>query len=194
MRTLMVALLACYASAQTPQSQAGFRLGYVRNVYVESLGQGDAAKVVRDQVIGAILNRTGLVIEAERSTADAALFGTAVVTSGQMHWAVGSLSSRSAAVASASQSGASAAAVAASNARFSAGGGTIRITELGLQLKDLDDRILWAFDGTRCLDTTALLLLGAPKNKPVTVCATEQLVKAIDRDAKSAKSGDKPRR
>lgn len=66
------------------------------------------------------------------------------------------------------------------------GGRTIRITELGLQLSDEYGRLLWAFDSSRCLDVTTLLMAGYPAKKPVIGCAIEQMIKAVNKDAKKA--------
>jgi hypothetical protein len=174
-------------SAQQPTSNPGFRLGYVLKVHVAALGTNEAAMFVRDQLAGAILNRTRLQLESDPSRADAVLIGTAIVTSGYQHWAVGSRSSSSATAAVASAGGSASAAAASADGRFSAGGGTVRITELGLQLADPDGRILWAYDRSRCLDVTTLVLIGVPRNRSTTVCAAEQLAKAIDKDAKAAR-------
>jgi hypothetical protein len=169
---------------QQPTSAPGFRLGFVRKIFVEDLGPDQAAKYVRDQLTGALLNRTRISVETDRVLGDAILKGTAVVGNGYREWAVGSVSGYGAAVAVSSPEGSGAAAAVATEKQFSAGGGTVRIIELGLQLVDSDGRVLWAYDATRCADTAALVLLGTSRNKPTTVCAVEQLVKAIDRDAK----------
>jgi len=181
-------LLAFQALGQNLPSTKGFRLGYTQSIYIESLGADDAAKFVRDQLTGALLNRTHIAVENDRQRADALLVGTAIVTSGFQSWAVGS-SSSGAAASAASSNGSMAAAAVTSAATFSSAGGTVRITELGLQLTDRDGRVLWAYDRSRCLDAATLVLVGIPKNKPTTVCAAEQLAKAIDKDAKSARTG-----
>lgn len=165
----LVLLISSFS--QQPPSNPGFRLGYVRKVYIESLGTSDAAKLVGDQLVGALLNKTHLEIQNDRSAADAALSGTAILTSGSMHWAVGS--------ATATQTSAT--------AQISAGGRTIRITDLGLRLADMDNRLIWAFDPSHCLDVTTLVLFGVPTKKQAISCAVEQLMKAIRKDAKDAK-------
>jgi hypothetical protein len=157
------------ASAQAPPNP-GFRLAFVQRIYIESLGEDLPSTLVRSQIAAAIFKRTGLEPVADRAAADAVLTGTAMVTSGHLHWAIAS--------ASANQTSAT--------AQASAGGGTVRITELGLQLSDPYGRILWAFDGSGCLETTTLVLTGIPLHKPPTLCAAEQLAKAISRDAKAA--------
>jgi hypothetical protein len=193
MRTVALALqLAAILAAQSPQpsvSVSGFRLGYVLRIYLAGLGTDEASRFVRDQLAGAILNRTRLELQTDPTGADAVLLGTAIVTNGFEQWAVGSSSFEAAATAAASQGRAASAAAVTSNSRFAAGGGTVRITELGLQLAAPDGRILWAYDGSRCLAAAAVILTGAPRKKSATVCAAEQLVKAIDNDAKAARRG-----
>jgi hypothetical protein len=88
MRQLIVALFCAIAEAQ-PSSNPGFRLGYVRSIYIESLGSSDAARMVRDQIVGALLSRSTLGVENDKAQAHAILNGTAMVTSGEMRWAVG---------------------------------------------------------------------------------------------------------
>lgn len=161
-------LLAASACAQSPVSNAGFRIAYVRKIYIEDLGADNAAKLVRDQLTGAIFRKTRLQVESAKADADATLIGTAIVTSGSLHWAVGSAAANST----------------SASAQLNTGGRTIRITELGLQLTDRDGRILWAFDGSHCLDVTTLVLWGIPKKKTPTTCAVDQLVKAIETDAR----------
>jgi len=175
MNFAVVALIAAVAS-QTPPSASGFRLGYTQKIYVEDLGSDDAAKLVRNQIIGAILHRSKLHVEGDKSSADVVLSGTAIVTSGSLHWMVGSTS------AAATPNSA------AASSQVIAGAKTVKITQLGLQLADQDHRILWAFDGGRCLDVQTLLLWGVPRNKTPITCALEQLAKAIDKDAREARS------
>jgi len=179
-------MLCVFSNAQ-PSSNPGFRLGYVRSVYVESLGASDAAKMVRDQLVGALLNRAALGVENERGNAHAFLAGTAMVTSGEAHYAVSSASAASSAAAVAVPGGAAAAASSGSRSRSIETGGTIRITELGLELSDEAGRILWAFDPTNCKEfTTHVLSRIPPPQKPAIACAIEQLARAINRDAKKA--------
>ena len=75
-----------------------------------------------------------------------------------------------------------------SSANYSSGRGTVRITELGLQLQDGSGRVLWAFDASRCIDVAGHLLVGSPIEKSPTVCAAEQLARAIDKDGKASRS------
>lgn len=185
MKQLIFALFCALAQAQ-PSSNPGFRLGHVRSIYIESLGTTDPAKLVRDQIVGFIVGRSTLVVETDRTRAHAILTGTAIVTSGEMYWAVGSSSSTSSAAAAATTGGSAAAAASSSSSTSSMGGRTIRITELGLQLSDEYGKILWAFDGSNCLDVTTLLMVGYPAKKPVIGCAIQQMVKAINKDAKKA--------
>jgi hypothetical protein len=186
MKQLSFVLFFAFAQAQ-PSSNPGFRLGYVRSLYIESLGTSDAARMVRDQIVGALLSRSTLAVENDKTKAHAVLDGTAMVTSGEMHWAVGSASSASSAAAVAMPGAAAASSSSASASRVSAGGGTVRITELGLRLSDEYGKILWAFDPSNCGEfTTHMLSRNPPPQKPAIVCATEQLVKAINKDAKKA--------
>jgi hypothetical protein len=170
-------VIACFFAtallvpAQPTAPNPGFRLGYVRSIYIESLGTDDAARIVRDQIAGAVLNRTHIVLTNDKAQADATLAGTAMVTSGNMHWMVGS--------GAANQTSAT--------AQVIVGGGTVRITELGLQMVDPGGRILWAYDRSKCLNTTTLILWGVPTHKGATVCAAEQLAKAIDKDARRSR-------
>jgi hypothetical protein len=164
-------LFAVVALGQQTVSNPGFRIAYVQKLYIENLGTDDAAKLVRDLVTGAILRRTNLQVQSEKLGADAVLIGTAIVSSGSVHWAVGSAT----------------ASPASATAQVATGGKTVHITQLGLQLLDTDGRIMWAFDGSHCLDVTTLLLWGVPRKKAPTVCAVEQLVKAIDKDVKDSR-------
>jgi len=192
------ALSACVAAlyaasgllAQPQPSVAGqLRLGNVRRLYVESLGEGDAAKIVHDQLVGALLNRTPFKVERDQSRADGRLIGTAVVKSGVAQWIVGSSSSSSSAAAVTSGYGSAAAASANSSGRISGGGRTIRITELGLELVDRDGGLLWAYDGSRCLNKENLILFGIPSHRSAEVCAAEQLAKAVEKDYKAHRHG-----
>jgi hypothetical protein len=176
------------ATLLAQNSSPGFRLGYTRRIYVEALGTEDGAKLPRDHVIGALLNRTKLSVDTNKTRADAILIGTGIVTSGYRKFVVGSSNSEAAAVAVATPSGAAAGAATSSSQNTITGGGIVRISELGLQLTDQDGRILWAFDPNNCRNTSTMLLTGVPTNKDVTVCAAEQLARAIDKDAKAARS------
>jgi len=175
--------------AQQAPSVSGFRLGYTRRVYIENLGASEEAQIVRSQLSGAILSRTKLTLSNDRRDADAILIGNATIIAGNRQGVVGYSSTESAAAAAASGDSAVAAAASASRSRVVASAGTVLITAMGLQLLDRDDHIIWAFDGTRCSDTSSLLLLGVSRTKPVTTCAAEQLANAIDRDLKASRHG-----
>jgi hypothetical protein len=143
--------------------------------------------MVRDQIVGALLSRSTLGVENDKTKAHAILNGTAMVTSGEMHWAVGYASSSASAAAVVTPRIGAASASSSSASTSSAGGQTVRITELGLQLTDEYGRILWAFDPSNCGEfTTHVLSRNPPPQKPAIVCATEQLAKAINKDAKKA--------
>jgi hypothetical protein len=181
-------LLAVSSWAQG-QSNAGFRLSFVEKIYIDQLGEGEAARIIRDQLTGAFLNRTrGLTIVTEPSQADAILTGNATIKTAYRQWAAGSSQSSADATAAANGKVSAAASAASSSSRVYAGGGTIRITELGLQLVSTDGRVLWAYDGSKCLNKTTLVLVGVPTWSPATVCAVQQLTKAMDRDNKESRS------
>lgn len=161
---------------QQPPSNPGFRLGYVRSVYVESLGDDSSARTVQAQLVGAILNESHLKVETNRAEAHASLAGGATLSSGYSQWSIGTSRTSSAAAAVITPYGAAAAASAASSSMSESRGSTFRITDLGLTLTDMGGHLLWAFDPTRC------------RRYAVTSCAVEQLTRAIDKDAKAARS------
>ena len=94
---LVAASLSAQRHAPPPAGQ--FRLAQVRSVFVEPLGGGEAANLVHDQLVAALLNRTNLRVESGPSLADARLTGAATVRSGEAHWLVGSAASSAAAAA-----------------------------------------------------------------------------------------------
>jgi hypothetical protein len=186
MKQLILALFCALTQAQQ-SSNPGFRLGYVRSIYIESLGSSDAAKMVRDQIVGTLLGRSTLGVENDKTKAHAILNGTAMVTSGEMHWAVGYASSASAAAAVSTPRFGATASSSSSTSTSSVGSQTVRITELGLQLSDESGKILWAFDASNCREfTTHVLSRNPPPQKPAIACAIEQLIRTIDKDAKKA--------
>lgn len=67
--------------AQQPPTNPGFRLAYVRIVYIEDLGSDSGAKIVREQIIGAFLTRTKLTVVKSRELADAIISGAAATSS-----------------------------------------------------------------------------------------------------------------
>src|SRR5579862_6286336 len=149
MKALALLLSGLPAWAQTGQTaNPGFRLAYVRTIYIESLGDDYGARVVHDQLAGALVNRTKLLLQTSRSDADAAFTGNATTTSEKVQWS------------SASAAASATATRADSAARAGAGSGTIHLTWLGLQLTDRYGQILWAYDGTRCIDMQMLILVG----------------------------------
>ena len=182
---LIFSLLAAALSlAQAP------RLFEVEKIYIEDLGAEDAAHFVRDQLIGAFFNRTrGIILVTSRDQADAVLIGTANIRDGYRTWSIGSHQTSTAAAAVATSGGSASAASSESSTRRQSGGGTIRITELGLQLVSPDGRILWAYDGTKCLNTSLFVLTGIPAKNPTTVCAVQQLAKAMDKDERDRRKG-----
>jgi len=180
MKQLIFALFCALVQAQT-SSNPGFRLGYVRAIYIENLGDSDPAKMVRAQLIGAIMSRTSMEIETDRSRTRAILTGTAIVTSGEMQWAVSSSTSENSAAAIVTPTTAAAAASSKSSVGFDSGRRTVRITELGLQLSDDTGKLLWAYDDSNCRD-----MFSPGGRKQPMQCAVEQMVKAINKDAKKA--------
>jgi len=177
------------AQRHAPLPAGQFRLAQVRSVFVEPLGGSEAANIVHDQLVAALLNRTNLRVESGPSRADARLTGTATVRSGEARWLVGSSASSAAAAAVASPAVSAAAASAATQSHFESGSRSIRITELGLVLADSEGRILWAYDGSRCLDKTTLLLVGVPRRKSPRACAAEEIARAVDKDGNARRHG-----
>lgn len=178
-----------FAASTLAQPSPGFRLSFVERIYIEPLGDGEGAKIVRDQLIGAFLNRTrGIILVTDRSQADAILTGNANIRDGYRRWSTSSQQSSAGAVAITNGAGSAAGAAASSSGRTYSGGSTIRIAELGLQLVSGDGRVLWAYDGSKCLNKTTLILTGIPTWSPATVCAVQQLAKAMDRDEKESRS------
>jgi hypothetical protein len=131
------------------------------------MGEDVGAKIVREQIIGALLNRTKLVVVASKDQADAVVHGSAIGAWGDEYSSVGSANARSAHVAAA--------------------GGTVAVRQLGANLTDLAGNILWAFDDSKCKDYTRTILARLPPaKKSISVCAAEQLTRAIDKDMKAA--------
>jgi hypothetical protein len=126
-RTATCLLLPLTVLAQRFPSSPGFRLGFTRTIYIDTLGTDAPSRFVRDQLSGAIVNRTKLTLVSDKRQADAVLLGTAVVTSSQRRWMVGHSSSAAVAAAAASPDSSVAAAAAVSDADFYSGSATVRI-------------------------------------------------------------------
>ena len=157
-------------AAEAPPKDPPQRLRATVEIFVDELGGDQSAAILRERVIGALVNRTTLRVLNSRDKAQAILVGAGGVYQGERYSGSASVYSGTA----------------------GASGGTVFLSQLGLRLVDRSGNILWAFDPSKCRGNLTQRfatwaqgggLLGAIPD--VAACAAQQLTKAIERDRNS---------
>jgi len=154
-------------AAEAPPKDPPLRLGATFEVFVAELGGDQGAAILRERVIGALVNRTNLRVVSSKEKAQTILAGAGGVYQGEQFSA--GANTYSGAGGTMGSAGAS--------------GRTVFLTQVGLRLLDRNGNILWAFDPSKCQDTLARLQRRVPDEVE---CAVLQLGKAIERDQKTS--------
>jgi hypothetical protein len=147
------------AAEARPRDNRPQRLGATVEIFVDDLGSDQSAAILRERVIGALVNRTTLRVLNSRDKAQTILAGAGRTVQGERFSAGGTVSSAS------------------------ASGGTVFLSQLGLRLLDRNGNILWAFDPSKCgnwIERWQGMIQDAA------ACAVLQLAKAIERDQKTS--------